>query len=416
MIVRIISYLASSSSWMLMGRAIQYMSQMVLVLVLPKVLMPEEYIQFNLVLPLAFLGATLSFGWLTNAIVRHAYELLDDNSRVIKDTMVAYFGGVTILYVALFVIISIFTGSPYRLVSFLIAAVGLKNAVLGVLNSSGNSWRFLWTNVGFAVSLLIFILLCARSPGSDISAYMIVWASLDFLVALAAWYGLGVLRISRRLPHFDRSTASRYFGYGGPLVANMLGVWVISLSDRYLLTLWEAPVVVADYVLSYQLAGSAITVPMSFLVAMLVPKILYIEKHDGHEKAMAYNYRILARFVRYAPVIFVAACAIVIPFKYFIYPDYEFRPAIIVLIVLAHVIYSLVHFYNKEFELNGRTIIITKSVLLGAAINVGLNIVLIPLVGSLGAAVSTLVAYTATVFTIYRSGVQVKSGRASGEK
>lgn len=400
---------------MLLGRAVQYMSQMALVLVLPKVLAPEEYIQFNLVLPLAFLGGTLSFGWLTNAIVRHVYELLDGDNTAIRDTVLVYYSAVVLLCFVLFVTISANSESPYRLVSFLIAAVGLKNAVLGVLNSSGKSAGFLWANAGFGVSLLIFILLCARSPGGDVSSYMAIWGALDFIVAVLAWYGLGVLRIGGRRPRFDRVTASRYLGYGAPLVANMLGVWVISLSDRYLLALWEPPAVVADYVLSYQLAGSVITVPMSFLVAMLVPKMLYLEKYDGHEKAMSYNYRILAGYLRYSPVILVVSCLIVLPFKYLIYPDYGFRPAIIILIIFAHVIYSLVHFYNKEFELNGRTLVITKSVLFGAMINVGLNIVLIPFLGGLGAALATLAAYTATVLTIYRSGERSRHASAGGK-
>ena len=176
----------------------------------------------------------------------------------------------------------------------------------------------------------------------------------------------------------------------------------MSVSDRYLLALWRPTESVAAYILSYQLAASVIMIPLSFLVSVIFPKILQVEKDEGHIAALSYTYRILGIYLRLMIVIIIGACVLVLAIAHYIYPEYPVKPAVVVIIVLAHVVWGLTHFYNKEFELNGKTLLITKAVIAGALVNVGLNLVLIPTIGSLGAAISTLAAYGVAVLIVYK--------------
>ena len=69
----------SPATLMLLGRGIQYASQLAMVLLVPTALAPDSYVQLNLVLTRAFLGAASAFGWFRSGVTWYAYELLDSS-------------------------------------------------------------------------------------------------------------------------------------------------------------------------------------------------------------------------------------------------------------------------------------------------------------------------------------------------
>jgi len=387
---------------MLVGRGIQYLSQFAMVVLLPKALLPKVYAELNLLLPLAYLGVTLVFGWLTGAIHRHVYDLTDSSDPRYKQTIFVYYGYVSLALLASFFVISAFTDSNYRLIPLLLIAAGLRDAVLGVLNMGSNHKGFFFASLGFAASLAVFVGLCFSTQNDDLARYLMIYAALDIVLAITAWRLLGVVAF-KPSPRFDIDIAARYFRYGLPLVAKGLPLWIISVSDRYLLSIWQPADVVAGYILSYQLAGSIVTVPMTFAMAVIFPKIIRIDREQGEKAALAYTHKLLSYYLRYSILIFVAACAVVLPIKWYFYAEYLRNPVVVTIIILAHVIFNLSHFYNKEFELNGRTYVITRAVAVGAFVNFGLNLILIPLFGARGAAFTTLVAYSVTVWLVYKA-------------
>jgi O-antigen/teichoic acid export membrane protein len=401
MLTRIRRYIQSPASLTFAGRGIQYSSQMVMALVIPKVLAPAVFVQLSLVLPLAYLGASLLFSWLTGALHRYVFELLEPENSDTRRTAVFYYGIVSFALLTLFLALSAVTDTIYRLVPLLLIAAAFRDLVLGILNTSGHHKGYFLANLGFAASLTVFVAICF-SHDVQLGPYLTLYAGIDIAVALIASRFLGLLDVEAGC--LDSGVLARYFRYGIPLLANSLAIWVMSVSDRYLLALWTPKEVVAGYVLSYQLGGSIIMVPMSFAVAIALPNILRIDKERGEAEALAYCYRLLNYYRKSMIVVFALACAIVLPLKHYVYPAYEFDPAVLVVIVFAHVVYSLIHFYNKEFELNGRTVVITRAMALGAVVNVAFNLVLIPCLGALGAAVGTLLAYTSTVQSVFRAG------------
>lgn len=389
----------------LYGRGIQFASQLALVLVLPKVLVPELYAEFNLLLPLAALGVTLVFGWITGAIHRYVYEIMDPDDPRFKHTVFIYYGCLSLVLVAVFFIVSVASESNYRLIPLLLMSMGLRDAVVGVLNMSSNHRGFFLANLAFALSLAVFIGLCSLPNHDNLATYLTIYAVLDMVLAIIAWNLIGVVNF-RSAPHFSSHVAARYLRYGIPLVIRGLPLWLLAVSDRYLLALWRPAESVAAYILSYQLAASVITIPLSFLIIIIFPNIIQIDKEKGEAEALSYTYKMLGYYYRFMPMIIVGACGVVLPVVYFIYSEYLFRPAVIIIIVLAHVIQGLTHFYNKEFELNGKTMIITKAIGIGAILNVALNLIFIPVFGDdgdLAAAISTLMAYFVTALVVYRA-------------
>lgn len=395
--------LSSTEMQALYGRSIQILSQFVMVLVVPKVLTPHAYVELNLVLPLAFLGVSLLFGWMTGSVHRHVHEFLDRSEIKTRETVFTYFSVFSITAVIVFSGLYFFTESTYRLIPLLLIAAAHKNLVIGVLNLSGNNKGYLLVNLGFACSLALFVLLCYQDAGADLAENLAIYGATDIAVALVAWRLLGSGGGGLRM-RYHHDVAIRYWRYGMPLVVNVIAIWVVAMSDRYILSIWESPATVASYILNYQLGGSVITMPMSFAVAIYLPKILRLDRDKGLHAALDYTYELLKIYRKYFVLILVVALAIVLPLKYFVYNEYEFDYGkTLFVLVLAHLVLVFAQFYNKEFELDGRTYIITKSIVLGAVVNTAFNFMLIPLIGPLGAAFSTLIAYSVAASFVYKS-------------
>lgn len=402
MLDKILAFVKSGEMLTVVGRGVQYASQIALVMVVPAVLAPEEFLQFSLMMPLAALGMSLVFGWLTSAIHRHVFELLDPKDARFRQTASVYYGMVSLFFISLSLIGLLITDSMYRILPFLLVMAGLKMSIIRVLNSSGNHLGFFLANISFALSTAIFIALCMVDSNGGLEKNLVIYAAIDVLISLIAWRHLGVFSISPQ-PIFDRAIALKYFRYGFPLVANAIAIWVISLSDRYILTIWEGTNSVASYILSYQLASNIISIPLAFAATIFFPRILRIEREQDEPAALEYTYKLLSMYLKFIVPISLSACVLVMLFVYYLYSDYMFSPFIIILVVIAHVIYGSAHFYNKEFELSGRTMVITKGVALGAGLNFLMNLLLIPLFGILGAAIATLLAYIVVIWWVYNA-------------
>jgi len=395
--------LISPQAYALSGRGIQFITQIAMVLIFPKILAPSDYVQFNLLLPLVFLFVSLLFGWLIGATFRHIHPLLDAAGNKQRQTVFWYFGVTTSLLLALYLVVSTASDSLYVLIPLLIAANALKSGLLSILNAAEKQKPYFFANLCFALSLAVFIGINTLAKQAGLATGLVIYSFIDIILALAGWYMMGVFSFPP-LPRFDSLIARQYFLYGLPIVINNLFVWVVSLSDRYLLMLWESTEHVANYILSYQLASSMITIPLMLAITVIFPKIIRIDKEQNQKAALDYTHRFRKSYLRLMPVLLVCGCLVVLPFKHYLYSDFELEPALIVIILLAQLINGLSHFYNKEFELNGKTLVITKSIGLGALVNTVLNLALIPHFGLLGSATATLVAYSSSVFIVFKAG------------
>lgn len=397
----------------LAGRALQYLAQFALIVLVPRLLLPEYFVQYSLLMPLAMLAATLIFGWFTSAAYRHAHAIIAAEDGRERRTAYFYYGVVSLALIFACGIVFLFSAPIYAVMLLLAAAAGLKNGILSVLNSTERHRAFFFANAAFAASLGVFLALCAHLPDEALPWILLVHAVLDIVAAVIGWCVIGVFT-PRAFPRFDLETGRRYLHYGLPMLPNVLAVWIVSLSDRYILAIWESTGNVASYILAYQLGGSVVTIPMAFVMAVLYPRVLRIDREQGLQLALEYTHGLLRKYLRWIAILAVPGCIAVVLFIRAFYPAYEVDPPTVAVIVIAHAIFCLGHFLNKEFELNGRTMVVAQSVSIGAVMNVILNLVLIPWLGALGAALATLGAYASSMYIVYRARTHVPTAVRQG--
>lgn len=193
--------------------------------------------------------------------------------------------------------------------------------------------------------------------------------------------------------------ARNLLSFGVPLVFSFVSVWVLQLSDRYLLSRLGPLSQTASYAVAYSLGGILAAVVLGPF-ALAWPTVLYdIAKKENAASVFQLVFRwycIVLLFVSFA-LSFVAVAILDLFFP----PAYHSAASIIPLINLSMVFYGLYTVLSVGLSLRRKTWIAFVFITLSAVLNVVLNVIFIPHEGALGAALATLFAYMALALLVY---------------
>ena len=211
------------------------------------------------------------------------------------------------------------------------------------------------------------------------------------LVALISTYY--VLRdIGVTMPSFSELKA--YLKYGLPFVPSGVSSWALSVSDRYIITFFLGVAWVGYYSPGYQLGNMIGLLAMPFTI--LVPTALY-QHYDANRIAE------VKTIIRYSIKYFLAV-AVPAAFLFSVLS----KPILMVLTTpaiaangylitpftaLSSVLFGLFSIIVIILTFEKRTAIIGTMWIIAAVLNIGLNLVLVPYLGIIAAALTTLLGY-----------------------
>jgi len=185
----------------------------------------------------------------------------------------------------------------------------------------------------------------------------------------------------------------RYLAYSIPLISNVALLWVVNSSNRYFIVHFLGLSAAGIYSASYNLGNviSMFLYPISYVLFPTVSK--YWEEGD---------LRNVKRYFEYTTKLFLflaipAATGMFVvsqPLLHILATD-EFLsgPGLILLIAISGILLGIFRINIFVIHLIQKTKWIPFIIMLGAIANILLNIVLIPLAGILGAAISTILSY-----------------------
>jgi O-antigen/teichoic acid export membrane protein len=196
-----------------------------------------------------------------------------------------------------------------------------------------------------------------------------------------------------------RDISRNLLTFGLPLVSNFVSIWILQLSDRYLLSHFGSLAQTASYAVAYGLGG-ILNVIVQTPFALAWPTAMFtIAKRDDAPQV----YQLVFRW--YSIVLLFAAYALSITstlvFNVFFPPAYHSATSIIPIITLSIMFYAIYNVLNIGISIKRKTWFAVIFTSVAALINIGFNLVLIPLFGSMGAALSTLFAYLFLVVLAY---------------
>ena len=216
------------------------------------------------------------------------------------------------------------------------------------------------------------------------------------VLAMALGYGAIVLAtLPRVLKHagirLRRDMARNLLSFGVPLVATVVGSWVLQLSDRYLLGHFGSLAQTASYDVAYKLGGVlAVAVLSPFNLAWPIVLFTVAKRSDAPQL-----FRLIFRW--YSLVLLVATYALslvgihVLPVLF--PPAYYSATLLIPIVAVSIMLFGVYVVLTLGVSIRRKTWLAALLFALAAGCNVGLNLVLIPRYGAAGAAVSTLGGY-----------------------
>lgn len=271
------------------------------------------------------------------------------------------------------------------------------------LTVPGFSWCRAESRPGFFSSLSIINLLI--SLGANIFLVGVLHMGIaGSLLATAGGYACVVLFT---LPLILMRTGFRLriditqnlLSFGLPLVFNFVSVWVLQLSDRYLLSRFGTLSEVASYGVAYTLGGVlSVLIITPFMLAW--PSAMFsIAKRKDAPQAFQLVFRwfsALLLFAAYSLSLLSTALLYL-----FFPPAYHSAAPVIPIVAMSTMFYGLTSVCNVGVSIQRKTWFQFLFAAISALVNIGANIVLIPLYGSMGAAASTLIAYALLVLINY---------------
>lgn len=377
-------------------------TQLITFLLLPvytAVLSNEEYGVVDLLNTLTSLLLPIVTLQIEQGIFRYLIDCRENNEKQIKliTTIIRFMIIQSIACIVIFLCVSPFIHNEYKY--FLMA-----NLLMGIFSSLLlQICRGLGDNATYAI-------------GSFITGAFTVVLNVIFIVAFR-WgaYGMlgataisnficaGYIFLKRKIykyikpKQFDKTILKEIIKYSVPLIPNMISWWIVSASDR---TIISAVIGIAQngiYSAANKFSGVFTTLYSVFNLTWTESASININSEDRDE----FFSKILDFVIRFFGCLCLGTIA-VMPFVFNILINEKFAEAYyqIPILILGSVFNILVSFVGSIYVAKKLTKEIAKTSIISAVINIFVNIVLIKSIGLYAASISTVIAYA--LMFIYR--------------
>ncbi len=346
-----------------------------------------------LITPFALMGLHMG-------VVRFLAAEKDD--KRVKEEFLSVFSAVFISGVAFsvllfllsdFLAVSIFKDISAAIYIKLASAIILLNSIITLNLAFFQAFRRigLRTTIGLIqgalqVGLMALLILL----GYELIGVIVAFLASGMLLASTTL----LIILGRRGLQFPRfSHLRKYLRFSIPLTPNMAIMWIINASDRYIISIFMGVAATGIYSAAYAIGGYAsfILMPIGIVLYPTIAKLY--DEGDISETRNYLNYSLKYFMMIAVPAAFGLSILAKPVLQILTTP--EFIPgAIIVPFVASGIVIAAFHPIGEYIILlakKTRLLVILLSA--SAVLNIILNIILIPPMGILGAAVATLIAY-----------------------
>ena len=378
-----------------MGRLLSSVIGFVLIPIYTRYLTPADYGLYSLYAIAGQVVTLISLMGMSTAMFREVVYHDSDERTVISTT----FNFLIIQSLVFFGVLAIFSPQISLLLfgeathTYLLRLIFITNGlgvfgfvVLSTLQMREQAGRYSAVHVirfaiGVALNILFIVVLRMGLEGLVLAGLGMSILSAIMFVALL-WKDLR--------PRLSWPILKRMLRFGLPLVPFQLASILLTSSDRYFLEHYAGAAEVGIYSLGYKFGMIVQLIVMAIQTAWAA-QMFAIAKEDGAERKFA---RIVVYYL--AGLGFLGLGISVLSKEVLtIMSTPAFLPAytVVPLIVLSYIAYGGVNMTNVALNIKGRTELNAPIIIAVAIGNLGLNYLLIPRFGMMGAAVATLVSY-----------------------
>ncbi|WP_420364907.1 oligosaccharide flippase family protein [Curtobacterium sp. L3-7] len=213
------------------------------------------------------------------------------------------------------------------------------------------------------------------------------------VVAQAVAMGIGIAATRPRFAGLlDRRTTARAFRLGIPIALGNLSYFVLNAGDRIVVQRLLGPDEVARYQIAY-VVGSAVILLLTFTNQAWAPHFAALRDAVARRRLAMHSrdelYLLLAPVLLAVTLVSPLALPILAP------ASYRVQELTVVVFVVAITAFPVVASgaTGRLLLVERRGVVVGVIAAIAGAVNIGANLVLVPLLGIAGAAVATVVAY-----------------------
>ncbi len=198
---------------------------------------------------------------------------------------------------------------------------------------------------------------------------------------------------------FRLDIARGLLSFGLPNVSAFISIWILQLSDRFLLSHLGSLSETASYSIAYTLGGVLGTLVLApFTLAW--PSAMYsIAKKENAQQVFGLVFRWYSIVLLFAT--FGLSRVSTALLTLFFPPSYLHSAPVIPIVAVSIMCYGLYNMFTIGLSIRRKPWLGVLFTSIAAVLNIGFNILLIPHFGSLGAALSTLLAYAILAIITY---------------
>ncbi len=324
------------------------------------------------------------------------YESRSDRSGVLSTVVIL------LSLVSLPILLAIILAAPWLAIFLLrdssfsdVVRLGALVVLMQNLTVPGFAWLRAENRAGFFTTLSIVNLLVNLGTTLVLVGILhmgmagsLIGTGSGFAVVAICTLPLILLRAGFHL-RFD--IARGLLSFGLPNASTFVSMWVLQLSDRYLLSFFGSLAQTASYAVAYSLGGILNVVILAPFTLAWPSAMFSIAKREDAPRI----FRLV--FLWYSIVLLFVAFALSLASTIMLYlffpPTYRSAAFIIPIIALSTLFYGIYNIFTIGISIKRKTWFVVVFTSVSALVNVGLNLVLIPHYGAMGAALSTLLAY-----------------------
>jgi O-antigen/teichoic acid export membrane protein len=278
--------------------------------------------------------------------------------------------------------------------SVLIVVRAVSSIVMNLWRTEGKTRNYNTVNVGIkaatVAAVIVLLFTWERSLRAFFAGMIGVETAIMIIIVSILWKR-GLIRFGRFETHLLQQTLA----FGLPMIGFELASLILDNGDRFLVQYYIGAQALGFYVAAYNLATyvqEALATPINLALMPIYMNLWVTKGEKATRKFLSEgldHYLILA--------IGIAACVTVTSRDVIIFlssKKYQEAAQLLPVLVGGLLIYSLGVFLNAGLLIHKKTFTMARFVIYAAVLNMGLNILLIPRMHLMGAAVATLLACT----------------------
>jgi O-antigen/teichoic acid export membrane protein len=371
--------------------------------ILTRIFLPEEYGDWALALGVTDFLFAIAMSGIGTAALRFfpAYKAKDNLNGFFSNVLAmtaAVAGGIGILAA---VGLALFRGRidtalfPLLKISILIFAVNsfytIFMEILRIQQKSGLFTRLNLTNYygGLILGLVFVLAFGLRIEGLMYGTVLVQIFAIPLLIR-ATMRGV---QVGANL--LDSSSMAVIWAFAWPLAFGNTAFWALRLSDRFVIEFFRPGIEVGLYSAVYNISDRTINLVVTLFLMSLGPTVANSWENQGREKTEQLLTKLTRLFLLICLPITVGLTSLALPFITLLTGEaYHEGYRIVGFVAFSTFAWGLSRIACWGLILNNKTLRFAMNQLFAGALNIGLNILLVPVYGYAVAAVTTLGGYT----------------------